>query len=181
MFNENERAVLGQMDENGFIKMELRFQWVPEHDVEIKKCGFRLVYEQDIEDIREMISAQSSNSTCVTLYEDVHHKSTEGIKLKRSRNEYEGLGASGEGSSNDVPHSKRIEKIENVWAHSNSVHKDSNEGVLGLVSHLYKDSVAYYWACGNLFFFFSSSFLFKEIGHDTKESSLSITLFTRHL
>ena len=110
MFNENERAVLGQMDENGFIKMELRFQWVPEHDVEIKKCGFRLVYEQDIEDIREMISAQSSNSTCVTLYEDVHHNSTEGIKLKRSRYEYEGPGASGEGSSNDAPHSKRIEK-----------------------------------------------------------------------
>ena len=62
MFNENERAVLGQMDENGFIQMELRFRWVPEHDVEIKKCGFRLVYEQDIEDIREMISAQSTIS-----------------------------------------------------------------------------------------------------------------------
>ena len=110
MFNENERAVLGQMDENGFIQMELRFRWVPEHDVEIKKCGFRLVYEQDIEDIREMISAQSSNSTCVTIYEDVQHNSIEGIKLKRSRNEYEGPGASGEGSSNDAPHSKRIEK-----------------------------------------------------------------------
>ena len=62
--------------------MELRFRWVPEHDVEIKKCGFCLVYEQDIEDIREMISTQSSNSICVTPYEDVHHNSTEGIKLK---------------------------------------------------------------------------------------------------
>ncbi|XP_030935996.1 TMV resistance protein N-like [Quercus lobata] len=81
MFNENERVVLGQIDENGFIQMELRFQWVPKHDVEIKKCGFRLVYEKDIEAIREMISAQSSNSTCVTPYEDVHHNLAEGIKL----------------------------------------------------------------------------------------------------
>ena len=110
MFNENERVVLGKIDENGFIQMELRFRWVPEHDVEIKKCGFRLVYEQDTEDIKEMILAQSSNSTCITPYEDVHHNSTKGIKLKRSRNEYEGLGASGEGSSSNVPHSKRIEK-----------------------------------------------------------------------
>ena len=110
MFNENERVVLGKIDENGFIQMELRFRWVPEHDVEIKKCGFLLVYEQDIEDIKEMILAQSSNSTYITPYEDVHHNSTKGIKLKRSRNEYEGPGASGEGNSNDAPHSKRIEK-----------------------------------------------------------------------
>ena len=78
--------------------------------MDIKKCGFRLVYEKDIEDIREMILTQSSNSTCMTPYEDVHHNSTKGIKLKRSRNEYEGSGTSGEGSSNDVPHSKRIKK-----------------------------------------------------------------------
>ena len=65
-----------------------------------------------MEDIREMLSAQSSNNTCITPYEglDVHHNSTEGIKLKLSRDEYEGAGSSGEGSSNDVPHSKRIER-----------------------------------------------------------------------
>nr|POF06604.1 disease resistance protein rml1b [Quercus suber] len=56
------------------------------------QVGFRLVYKQDMEDIREMLSAQSSNSTCITPYEglDVHHNSTEGINLKRSRDEYEG-------------------------------------------------------------------------------------------
>ena len=69
MFSENERAVLGQSDENGFIQMELRFRWCFKHDPEIKKCGFHLLYEQDMEDIREMIAAQSSNSTCITPYE----------------------------------------------------------------------------------------------------------------
>ncbi|XP_050254268.1 TMV resistance protein N-like [Quercus robur] len=102
-FSENERAVLGQIDENGFIQMKLKFLW----DSKIKKCGFRVVYEQDIEDIREIISAQSSSNTFITPYEGlvVHHNSTEGIKLKRSRGEYDG-----EGSSNNVLHSKRIER-----------------------------------------------------------------------
>ena len=109
VFSEKERAILGQIDENGFIQMELKFELDGQ---EINKCGFRLVYEQDMEDIREMLSAQSSNNTCITPYEglDVHHNSTEGIKLKLSRDEYEGAGSSGEGSSNDVPHSKRIER-----------------------------------------------------------------------
>ncbi|KAM4075822.1 hypothetical protein ACJW30_12G017900 [Castanea mollissima] len=101
MFNENERVVLSQIDENGFIQMEVRFQWDFNPGIEFKKCGFRLLYEQDIEDIREMISAHDCHD---------FDNSTEGIKMKRSRDEYEGAGASGEGSSNDVPHSKRIER-----------------------------------------------------------------------
>ena len=70
----------------------------------IKKCGFHVLHKQDMEDIREMISAQSSNNTCITPYEglDVHHNSTEGIKLKLSHSEYEGAGASGEGSSKSL-------------------------------------------------------------------------------
>ncbi|KAL4594474.1 hypothetical protein ACB092_12G023500 [Castanea dentata] len=107
-FGEDEREVLDQIDENGFIQMELRFDWVIDGPG-FHQVGFRVVYEQDI---REMLSAQSSNSTCITPYEglDVHHNSTEGIKMKLSRDEYEGAGASGEGSSNDVPHSKRIKR-----------------------------------------------------------------------
>ena len=114
IFNENERAVLSQIDENDFIQMEIRFTSPLNQCLEVKKCGFRLVYEQDIEDIREMM-AQSSNSTCITPYEglDVRHdldNSTEYIKIKRSHDEYDGAGPSGEGSSNDVPHSKRIQR-----------------------------------------------------------------------
>ena len=102
MFNENDRAVLSQIDENGFIQMEVRFRWdFFNEGIEIKKCGFRLLFEQDIEDIREMISAHDCHD---------FDNSTEGIKIKRSRDEYERAGASGEGSFNDVPHSKRIER-----------------------------------------------------------------------
>ena len=103
-FNEDQiAAILGQIDENGFIQMELEFQW-QFSDTGLKKCGFRIVYEQDIADIGEMISTQSSDSTCITPYEglDVHHNST---KESHCRDEYEGAGASGEGSSNDVTHS----------------------------------------------------------------------------
>ena len=46
--------------------MEVRFLWDSNPGLEFKKCGFHLIYEQDIEYIREMISAQSNNSTCVT-------------------------------------------------------------------------------------------------------------------
>ena len=116
MFTKNERVVLGQIDENEFIQMGVSFLWNNRH-MYIDECGFhqvgfRVVYEQDMEDIREMLLAQSGNSTCLTPYEglDVHHNSIEGIKLKLSRDEYEGAGASGEGSSNDVTHSKRIER-----------------------------------------------------------------------
>ena len=110
VFHMCERAILDQIDENGFIQIGLRFgdmdrRW-------LRQVGFRVVYEQDMVDIREMLSAQSSNSTCITPYEgsDVHHNSIEGIKLKLNCDEYEGAGASSEGSSNDVPHSKRIER-----------------------------------------------------------------------
>ncbi|KAK9995001.1 hypothetical protein SO802_024704 [Lithocarpus litseifolius] len=103
------------LSDKGEFLMELRFRWDLNQSLKVNKCGFRMVYEQDLEDIREMISVQSSNSICITPYEglDVHndfHNSTEGIKMKRSRDEYEGAGPSGEGSSNDVPHSKRIER-----------------------------------------------------------------------
>ena len=64
--------------------MGVRFQWDFKYSLEINNCGFRVVYKQDMEDIREMLLAQSSNSTCITPYEglDVHCNSTEGIKLK---------------------------------------------------------------------------------------------------
>ena len=98
---------------------------------ECKKCGFRMVYKQDIVEIREMM-AQSSNSSCIVPYEglrsytipiprnhpykgvdvDAQHdfdNSTEGSKIEQSRDEYNGARPSGEGSSYDVPHSRRIQ------------------------------------------------------------------------
>ena len=127
-----------------------------DHCLEVKKCGFCLLYEQDIEDIREMIQAQSSNSTCITPYEDLdaHHNfdnSTKGIKLKQSRDEYEGPGASGEASSNDGPHLKKIERSR---IYELTITLIARILMKGLVSHHYIDYVASYWAYIPFVFFF---------------------------
>ena len=121
LLRTDERVVFNQINENVFINMEARFKWMFRAGPMIKKCGFRILYEKDINGIREMISAQSSNSTCINPYEglDVRHgidNSTKGIKLKRSCDEYDGAGPSGESSSNDVPHSRRIQIYrKDVW------------------------------------------------------------------
>ncbi|KAK9994997.1 hypothetical protein SO802_024700 [Lithocarpus litseifolius] len=54
-----------QTDENGFI--HISFDFFFEVQFVGKKCGFRMVYERDIEEIREMM-AQSSNSSCIVPY-----------------------------------------------------------------------------------------------------------------
>uniref|UniRef100_A0A2N9I5Q7 Disease resistance protein RPS4B/Roq1-like leucine-rich repeats domain-containing protein n=1 Tax=Fagus sylvatica TaxID=28930 RepID=A0A2N9I5Q7_FAGSY len=93
-------------------------EWFTHQSVEVKKCGFRMVYKKDIEDLNR-ITAQCRNNN-ITPYEGIdvlHHNfdnsvvAAEGNKIKRSRDEYDGAGPSGEGSSNDVPHGKRIEKL----------------------------------------------------------------------
>uniref|UniRef100_A0A2N9FAW2 Disease resistance protein RPS4B/Roq1-like leucine-rich repeats domain-containing protein n=1 Tax=Fagus sylvatica TaxID=28930 RepID=A0A2N9FAW2_FAGSY len=95
---------------------------------EVKKCGVRLLYKKDIED-----------PIPTTPYErlDVPHHNfnnwtvlTEGNKVKRRRDEYDGAGTSGEGSSNDVPHPKRIERpteFGNSDSEESSEYKDCDE------------------------------------------------------
>ena len=56
--------------------------------------------------------------------------------------------------------------------------------ILMKVSHLYKESVASYWACSNIYIYIYIFFFFpfsEKVGHDTKESSLSTTLFTGYI
>ena len=118
-FYENARAVLSQTDENELIQMGVRIPKPRNPCFEVKKCGFRMVYKQDIEDIEEMMG-QNCNSSCIPHYEGVgftHEydldNSTvvrEDSKLKRSRDEYVEARPSDEGCYNDVPHSKRIQR-----------------------------------------------------------------------
>ncbi|XP_075650572.1 uncharacterized protein LOC142621148 [Castanea sativa] len=127
---------LSQIDETGFIHISCNFSF--NEPIEVKKCGFRMVYEPDIEELREMM-AQSSNSSCIVPYEgsrshaipipryhpykdvDVDAQrdfdnSTEGSKIEKSRDEYDGAGPSGDGSSYDVPRSRRIQLYrKDVW------------------------------------------------------------------
>ena len=70
-----------------------------------------------IEDIREMMASRSK-SCSISPYEgsDAQHDFDnsmvvkEGSKIKQIYDNYNGAGPSGEGSSNDVPHSKRIQR-----------------------------------------------------------------------
>ena len=80
----------------------------------VKKCGFRLVYKKDIEDLNQTMS-QSSN-TSIIPYEDLgvlHHISDnsmvvrDGNIAKRTCDDYDGAGPSGEGSSDDIPNPKK--------------------------------------------------------------------------
>jgi hypothetical protein len=96
---------LVEYDANGFCQIGTRFEiscWDKGAPLSsskgVKKCGVRLLYKKDIED--PILTDSDSDSTLVT----------EGNKVKRRRDEYDGAGPSGEGSSNDVPHPKRIER-----------------------------------------------------------------------
>ena len=76
-----------------------------------------MVYEKDIKDIRKMM-ALSSKSCSISPSEgsDAQHDFDnsmvvkEGSKIKRSHDNYNGARPSGEGSSNDVPHLKRLQR-----------------------------------------------------------------------
>ena len=113
-FEANELSQIG-------IKIETRHS-----GMEVKKCGFRMVYKKDIEELNRTM-AQSSN-TSIIPYEDldvVHHNFDNSIvvvegKAKQICDDYDGVGLSGKGSSNDVPHPKRIESLTEFMPHGDS-------------------------------------------------------------
>ena len=109
-WNEN----LSQTNADGFSQIEIKFiTGAP--DLEVTKCGVRLIFEQDVEDLNRTMPVCSSSS--ITPYEDDFKDLAKDIKTKRSRDDYDGdeAGTSGECTSNevDVPHPKRI-KLPNL-------------------------------------------------------------------
>ena len=100
-FDENARAILSQIEENESIQLEVRFQFSRDSNLEFEKCGFQMVYEQDMEDIRGL--AQPNNSNCITSYEviDAQHDLdnlmlvTKVTKIMRSHDECDEAGPSG--------------------------------------------------------------------------------------
>jgi hypothetical protein len=82
--------------------------------LEVKKVGVRLVYEQDIED-HNLTMAQCNNNNMFNgdlgvLHHDLDDLATESTRNKRSRDEDDGAGTSGEGYSNEEPQPKRIQR-----------------------------------------------------------------------
>uniref|UniRef100_A0A2N9GRV5 C-JID domain-containing protein n=1 Tax=Fagus sylvatica TaxID=28930 RepID=A0A2N9GRV5_FAGSY len=113
-YDATDMKYLWKCDANGFSRIGIRIQ-VNNPGLEVKKCGFRMVYKKDIEDLNR-ITAQCRNNN-ITPYEGIdvlHHNFDnsavveKGKKIKRSHDDYDGARPSGEGSSNDIPNPKRI-------------------------------------------------------------------------
>ena len=89
----NWKEKLIPMDANGLSQIEVKFE-TKRPSLEVTKCGANLVFEQDIEDVKQT-KAWSSNHS-ITLYEDDLD-----TKIKQS---HDGAGPSGE-----APHPKWIQ------------------------------------------------------------------------
>ena len=114
--SEKDIKVLEECEANEFSQIGIKIE--NRQNTKVKKCGFRMVYKKDLEDLNQTM-AQSSNINIIP-YEDlgVFHRNFdnstvvgEGSIAKRSREDYDGAGPSGEGSSNDMPNPKRIERL----------------------------------------------------------------------
>jgi hypothetical protein len=132
IFNNEWIKSMRECDMNGFCQIGIRINpsCSSSSNLKVKKCGIRMVYKKDIED-HNRITAQCNNN--ITPYEgmDVPHHNfdnstvvVETNKAKRSRDE---AGPSGQGSSNDVPHPKRIERLTEFMAQGNSDGEESSE------------------------------------------------------
>ena len=70
--------------------------------MEIKKCGAQMVYEEEMEDLKQSMGQSECSSNIIPYNEGVDHFE-EDIKIKRSRDDENENGASGEGSSTHIP------------------------------------------------------------------------------
>ena len=125
-YKEDDIKLLKECEANEFIQIGIKIE-TSVSSMEVKKCGFRMVYKKDMEDLNRAM-AQNSN-TSIIPYEDmgVHNDNldnstvaVEGNKAKRMRDDYDGAGPCGEGCSNDVPHPKRIERLADFMVHGDS-------------------------------------------------------------
>ena len=117
-YNKHRTKLLWECDANGFSQIGIS---IHSRSFEVKKCGLRMVYKKDIEGLNRTTAQCSNNS--ITSYEglDVLHHNfdnsaviAEVNEVKRSLNDYDRAGPSGEGSSNDVPHLKGFKGSQNL-------------------------------------------------------------------
>ncbi|XP_075648059.1 TMV resistance protein N-like [Castanea sativa] len=130
-FNMEFNKLLWEDDVNGFSQIRIKI----EDDIlrlKVKKWGFRMIYKKDIEDLDRTMVQYSNND--ITLYDGMdvlHHNfgnssvAVECHEVKRSHDDYNGVGPSGEGSSNDITNPKRIKR--HTEAHGKSDCEESSE------------------------------------------------------
>ncbi|KAK4594858.1 hypothetical protein RGQ29_018545 [Quercus rubra] len=104
---EEMKKSLCECDANGFSQIGIKIKSDLNDSLMVKKCGLRMVYKKDIEDLN------FDNSTVAAV---------EGYKAKRSRDDYDGAG-----SSNYEPHPKRIERVTKFMGEGNSNCEESSE------------------------------------------------------
>uniref|UniRef100_A0A2N9IBF3 Disease resistance R13L4/SHOC-2-like LRR domain-containing protein n=1 Tax=Fagus sylvatica TaxID=28930 RepID=A0A2N9IBF3_FAGSY len=104
---------LSQIGANGLGQLEIE---ISTESMEVEKIGVRSEHEQDIEDPNQTMTQCSNNRS--TLYEVLgllHHDpddlASEGTRNKRSHDEDDGAGPSGEGYSIEEPQPKRIQRL----------------------------------------------------------------------
>ncbi|XP_050286575.1 TMV resistance protein N-like [Quercus robur] len=101
--NLNSKEFL-QIADGSSCQLEIEFRsW--NRSIEIKKCGAHMVYEEEMEDLKQSMGQSECSSNIIPYNEgvDVDHFE-EDIKIKRSHDDENG--ASGEGSSSHIPHPK---------------------------------------------------------------------------
>ena len=96
------RKELLQIADGSSCQLEIEFIAGEGSMMEIKKCGAHMVYEEEMEDLKQ--SMDQTECSIIRYNEGVDHFE-EDIKNKRSRDDENG-GASGEGSSTHIPHPK---------------------------------------------------------------------------
>ena len=130
-FDEESNKLLWEGDVDGFSQIRIKIE-TGDFGVKVKKWGIRMIYNEDIEDLDRTMVQNSNNS--ITPYDGmdvVHHNFdlssvvVECHQVKRSRDDYNGAGPSGEGSSNDIPNPKKIKR--HTEAHGNSDSEESSE------------------------------------------------------
>nr|POE77231.1 hypothetical protein CFP56_36645 [Quercus suber] len=82
--------------------------------LEVTRCGARLVYEQDIEDLKQNMA--SSYSCSITSYEDDLDDLAKNTIIKRSHDDHDG---DGDGPSGEVTYNEEIGL--GIQAHKNKV------------------------------------------------------------
>ncbi|XP_030941090.1 TMV resistance protein N-like [Quercus lobata] len=101
LFHKDWEKALSKSDTNGFSDIKIEFKtWGL--GLEVTKCGAHLVFQQDVEDLKQTMVGSSSCS--ITPYEDDFDGSARDTIIKGSHDDYDGEGAgpSGEGTTPKV-------------------------------------------------------------------------------
>ena len=132
-FNEEPNKLLWECGVNGFSQIRIKIE-ADDLSLKVKKWGIRMIYKKDMEDPNQTMVQYSNSSITPYVGMDVlHHNfdnslvAVECHKVKRSRDDYNGAGPSGEGSTNDIPNPERIKRHKETHGNFDSEELSDSE------------------------------------------------------